>query len=714
MTRTYYVASKGRVRRLDNLATPWVSVDLAPSIPGGEKVILLDVETDTNNSDKVFAVGNGVLSNGNYGIYVSTDAGLTWYQPGGNYQTNFDGTGKFQWYEVSVVDSNNIFVSGRNGYVAKSTDGGLTFNLTTQVPSLPTCTTCPSQISPVFSVHFITPNIGVIGLFAHALYTFDAGATWTILNSGNIITGLPNGDIYIISGIHISADQQTIVALSTKNIFVSSDAGNTWTNIYQFSARNGLHLTWTDDLNLWAFGKGKERVRTTDGGLTWTTIAAYLFTGPDQYAGHFYTNNNGFFSKDASLYSTSDGAITSTISDLNPVIPGATPNLIQAVWTHVDPPICYLLTDCTGIQEPVVVSDDLSSYVGQVVTWCSRVPLRYPLPDPEPCTPVDGCWTVTEAESCEGALPEGSVEITFSYGEDACEECLPTCYLLEDCKEEKDPIITNTDLSQYVGEVIRLNSCPDDCWTVSVAPDCVGATSVGTVLLSFATCEECDPIPLPDPIQLRLRKIKPGYSTPSCNPQYTEKVKCNFAEGIYKEMVIVRYGIEICCDINTEKWLIKNELLNLDSIYDPDIESLLTKTCYCYTITQTVNTVSFTYISCDGCFTTIELNAGDSVNICSQSYPKAYCPAVGSVYEIVKSTTVCTTNDDCAPNCFCYAIEPAKEGVFFSYYNCNNSYIEQTTFVPINICAIESTVTIIEGIGGVANIGNCSAPECSN
>ena len=96
MTRTYHVASKGRVRRLDNLATPWVSVDLAPSIPGGSKVILLDVETDTDNSDKVFAVGDGSLSNANYGIYISTDAGLTWYQPTGNYQTNFDGTGKFQ------------------------------------------------------------------------------------------------------------------------------------------------------------------------------------------------------------------------------------------------------------------------------------------------------------------------------------------------------------------------------------------------------------------------------------------------------------------------------------------------------------------------------------------------------------------------------------------------------------------------------------------
>ena len=143
---------------------------------------------------------------------------------------------------------------------------------------------------------------------------------------------------------------------------------------------------------------------------------------------------------------------------------------------------------------------------------------------------------------------------------------------------------------------------------------------------------------------------------------------------------------------------------------------MLTKTCYCYTITQTVNTVSFTYISCDGCFTTIELNAGDSVNICSQSYPKAYCPAVGSVYEIVKSTNICATDSDCVPiiSCFCYLIEPAREIVSFSYHDCNtNEYREKGTINPIYICAIENTVTIISGIGTITNIGDCSSPECS-
>ena len=229
MTRTYHVSSGGgKVRRLDNLTGPWVTVDLAPSIPGATKIILLDVETDPNNSDRVIAVGYGSSANANYGIYVSGDAGVTWIQPGGNYQTNTDINGASIWYEVSVVDSNTVFVSGRNGYVAKSTDGGLTFNLTTQLPSLPSCTACPSEIPSVYSCHFITPNVGVVGLVAHVAYTSNAGNTWTILNGGNIITGPPNGDILAVSGIFISQNQQRIVALSARNIFVSSNASTPW------------------------------------------------------------------------------------------------------------------------------------------------------------------------------------------------------------------------------------------------------------------------------------------------------------------------------------------------------------------------------------------------------------------------------------------------------------------------------------------------------
>lgn len=648
MTRTYYVAGRGVVKRLDNLTGIWVSVNLAPSISGTLKVQLLDVETDPSNSDRVIAVGSGSTTNNTFGIYISTDAGATWTMPGGNYVTNVDITNQLIWYEVSVVDSNNIFVSGQNGYVAKSTDGGLTFNLTTQLPSLPTCSTCPSVIPPGASVHFISPVVGVVGLLAHAAYTFDAGVTWIILNGGNVITGPPNGDIYAVSGIHISADQQTIVALSFKNIFVSTDAGTTWTNVYQFAVSgvasgNGLHLTWTDDLNLWAFAKGGERARSIDGGLTWTTINGYLSTGPDQYAGHLYTTNDGFFSRDSDMLVTNDGAVTGSLSDAS----GVLPNIIQAVWTHLDSPICYILRDCTGQEADVVVLDDLSSYVGQVITWCSTIPYRAPLPDPQPCTPVSGCWQVLERfppgctcydvnstnkagavfeytdcqtqeitsilvadettvticavlnsvtitfgtggiadigqcetcalASCDNALPVGSIQVTGTFVD--CIACLPTCYLLTDCSAVNDPIIASNDLSLYLNQVIRLATCPDDCWTVTISPTCVGSVTIGQILTSFATCLDCNPAPIIPPLELHPRRIKPGYYTAGCPPEYTEKISCTFAEQMYDEMVAIRYGINICCDHDIDKWDIKKQLLNLKALYDPNLCICFLPTC---------------------------------------------------------------------------------------------------------------------------------------
>ena len=318
ITRTYTVGNLGGVRRLDDLVGLWVDVPLTNTFPLANVFTLQDVETDLTNPDKVFVVGQGDSANALYGIYVSLDAGVTWFIPGGNYQTNIDILGQLQWFEVHVQDSNNIMVSGSNGYVAFSTDGGLTFNLATQIPPFALCPLCPLFLSNVFSLHFISPTVGVVGLASWSALTIDGGITWGILNSGNPILELPAGLMVTATGIHLSADQQVINILSQNGIYRSINGGITFTNTYQFTQNNGRHLTWINDQELWAFGNGSERINTTDGGLTWNIINAWTPAGAGQFAAHFYDGQNGFYSQNADILSTNNGSLSGVVSETSP------------------------------------------------------------------------------------------------------------------------------------------------------------------------------------------------------------------------------------------------------------------------------------------------------------------------------------------------------------------------------------------------------------
>jgi hypothetical protein len=52
-------------------------------------------------------------------------------------------------------------------------------------------------------------------------------------------------------------------------------------------------------------------------------------------------------------------------------------------------------------------------------------------------------------------------------------------------------IITFTDLSVYVGQIITLEWCPTICWEVSISPTSTGAGLLGDIQNEFDTCLEC-------------------------------------------------------------------------------------------------------------------------------------------------------------------------------------------------------------------------------
>jgi photosystem II stability/assembly factor-like uncharacterized protein len=211
---------------------------------------------------------------------------------------------------------------------------------------------------------------------------------------------------------------------------------------------------------------------------------------------------------------------------------------------------CYMLRNCENRHWIIITDSDFSDYVDHVVYIANFH--------------EGSCWTVEISPNCFGTVTVPTDQITQS---ESCECCSHSHFLLTDCNGILPPVITCTDLSDYVGEYVQFN-IGDTCWLVSTTLDCSN-TIVPEVLDSFGTCEECTPVIPPVVIPNNVRSVKPGYDTPGCDPEYTEKVNCKFANAIYNQMTITRYGVKMCCNLDVDKWSIKKSLLDMKAVYDP-------------------------------------------------------------------------------------------------------------------------------------------------
>lgn len=212
---------------------------------------------------------------------------------------------------------------------------------------------------------------------------------------------------------------------------------------------------------------------------------------------------------------------------------------------------CYILTNCAAPSQIISTSTNLSPYVGSVVQIAG-----YP----------NTCWTVSTSSACKTLTP---VQVTNTFVD--CTSCLCLVYLLTDCSGINPPIITKTNLSAYVGQVVQIKSCADVCWQVSCSSTDTGAVDV-VFIKSFDTCILCNPpIPTPTPELLHQRKVRPGYNTPGCSPEYTEKINCKFSEQVFNQIKSRRYGIKTCCEDDLQRYYIKKQMLDLRAIWDPTL-----------------------------------------------------------------------------------------------------------------------------------------------
>lgn len=303
----------------------------------------------------------------------------------------------------------------------------------------------------------------------------------------------------------------------------------------------------------------------------------------------------------------------------------AIPSVIGCAACQTVVEVYYELINCNDPQIIVYTSTDLSTYVGDYIKLEEY---------------ANECFYVQVAD---GLVPSDIPVTPTGDIFQTCESCTLPTYLLTDCTGVKNDIVTNADLSAYVGSVVVIETCPETCWTVEET-DITSSYEYINVTTDFTDCPECllailsakcvsftntsekaigFEVLYPDlsvnkftiqsgatlakdcylqwetvtglvvtnyglcingvcpEVPKPKRKVTPGYDTPACTPQYYENVECNFSEWMYKDVLEKRYGISNCCPEELMKWEIKHEMLMLDSLINPDYTCQPTTNCGC-------------------------------------------------------------------------------------------------------------------------------------
>ena len=464
----------------------------------------------------------------------------------------------------------------------------------------------------------------------------------------------------------------------------------------------------------------------------------------------------------------------------------------------------YNLINCCDPLDILIVSNTLEAYIDQIITLpilgnnCWTV-IKFttvgtsmglldltggyvydncgPCMDVFPCGTIVipelldcVCFTISEATSCDGAIELVTVgPITAT-----CLTCLPpppTCYLLTDCQDVVDPfIVCGNDLDIYLDLVIKIEGCGDTCWLVTLSDTCDNSICLNGLITEFEDCLDCLPVPpIPDPLVLHSRRIKPGYfSTNSClTTEYIERVNCTFALEVYNQMIIKRYGVTVCCDNDLDQWAIKKQGLDFELLTDPALckstictckkpclvsaTFILGATCYppiitsssidtlcgapvfvsgevivelipvacnCYSVDAPRSPITIVYIDC--CCKLQTSTITDAVQFCALFPPVNY-----DVEPLVISATGTCGDETCDPPfpppppptpCYCYSLynNQASLGTYSTSVDCYGNAIRIS---PIRgktwylLCS--RTIPIVSNLNiDVALVGNCADVPC--
>ena len=330
------VSQLGNVYKTTDAGVTWTTLTL-PAFAAG-KALRGICAVDANT---VWVSGSGGSGATNVSlIYKSIDGGATWTQiwttaniPSALFGLNTSGTTTFYTtlYSIFFLDANNGYVvgglgsvpivNGGGGKIAKTTDGGATWTVTTFASTNESFRTV-SFANPLNG--WVAGNTGA-GLSGSCTRTTDGGITWQPM--------VPvTGSTTITSIFGYDANKVYACNQTNNKISKSSDGGVTWSDItvgigfYGGFAKNGADLilvgsngqifksidfgtTWDlrsgglafgindlhfiDANNGWAACATGKIMKTTNGGLNWTTVQTPNTVTTLQSV--FFTDiNNGF------------------------------------------------------------------------------------------------------------------------------------------------------------------------------------------------------------------------------------------------------------------------------------------------------------------------------------------------------------------------------------------------------------------------------------
>lgn len=129
---------------------------------------------------------------------------------------------------------------------------------------------------------------------------------------------------------------------------------------------------------------------------------------------------------------------------------------------------CFNLINCqTGAE--LLTNSNLTAYLSKVIK----------------IEEAEGCFLINYADPSE-CSSEPNVTVTSYYGN--CIDCNQVYYRLIDCTGQATPIVTKTDLGDYIGKVVKIAGY-NVCWIVGNSEQ---SSSVEVeVVQNFETCENC-------------------------------------------------------------------------------------------------------------------------------------------------------------------------------------------------------------------------------
>jgi len=237
------------------------------------------IEGDLNSSayldaNTIVAVGVHDIVGGNGVVLKSTNAGNSWTADTGIPEKLFD---------VSFANSTSGWISGENGYIARTTDGGTSWlQLTTGTGE------------DIFSIYFVNANegwaVGTVAADAVILHTTNAGTNWTEQVSG--ITE-PLSSVFFTDTLNGWA----VGASGT--ILATTDAGVNWNPQVSNTLNDLFDVCFLDANRGWAVGGAGTVLKTTDGGINWIIEASN--TGTDIQSITMRNDSLGWFCGDGGI-----------------------------------------------------------------------------------------------------------------------------------------------------------------------------------------------------------------------------------------------------------------------------------------------------------------------------------------------------------------------------------------------------------------------------